>query len=640
MLKNLRLLFALAAILALVAAVACTKEVVKEVEVEVVVEKEVIKEVEVEVVVEKEVVKIVEVPGETVIVEKEVIKEIPVEVIVEKEVIKTVTIDKPVIVEKEVIRTVEVIKEVEGMAKPRKDFVNLAASSAVQKISPFTAVSGYTSLIYRYTHSALIQPYETGGKYVPDLAERWDAAEDGSSYTFYIRPNAVWHDGAPLTAADVEWSFTIRLDPKSKSRALSPLSVIKGGKDFSDGKTSKVAGITVIDDYTIKFDLEFPSSQFIGQMTGLIMPKHVLGKLPVDKVDDDPYWLGLKEGALMGSGPYMIADRKPDQFDELHANPDYYFGKPLIDRTFVFLIKSSDARAIAMQRNEVHALRRGGVSMDSIEVLLADPRFQIAATQGGQTGFSFNSRTPWLKDPRIRQAWMLAFDRKKICDVFNRGLCVFHNTNLNQPPGVYTQEMVDRYPIKGDPAKAKTLLAEAGWDSSREVSCKSPTADAARRAQFAAEQAMLADVGIKVKFEEMETPIWAAVYYENYNYDCVRVGGWGNRPTSMHYYFHSAATDAMGYSTPELDAMIDEAPRVLTTEDLVMLGQRMNKLFIEDLPIIPLYSGARMTAWSADLFIPGWGRRPQPKSLGEVPVTPSSLGGQYTYHLEQWEWEN
>ena len=317
----------------------------------------------------------------------------------------------------------------------------------------------------------------------------------------------------------------------------------------------------MIDDYTIKFDLEFPSSQFIGQMTGLIMPKHVLGKLPVDKVDDDPYWLGLQAGALLGSGPYMIADRKPDQFDELNANPDYYFGKPLIDRVFVFLIKSSDARAIAMQRNEVHALRRGGVSMDSIEVLLADPRFQIAATQGGQTGFSFNSRTPWLKDPRIRQAWMLAFDRKKICDVFNRGLCVFHNTNLNQPPGVYTQEMVDRYPIKGDPAKAKTLLAEAGWDSSREVSCKSPTADAARRAQYAAEQAMLADVGIKVKFEEMETPIWAAVYYENYNYDCVRVGGWGNRPTSMHYYFHSAATDAMGYSSPELDAMIDEAPR-------------------------------------------------------------------------------
>ena len=164
------------ALVALVATTACTREVIKEVEVE-----------------------------KPVIVEKVVIKEVPVEkiVTVEKEVIKEVPVREVVVVEKEVIKTVEVIKEVEGMAKPRKDFVNLAASSAVQKISPFTAVSGYTSLIYRYTHSALIQPYETGGKYVPDLAERWEAAEDGSSYTFYIRPNAVWHDGAPLTAADV-----------------------------------------------------------------------------------------------------------------------------------------------------------------------------------------------------------------------------------------------------------------------------------------------------------------------------------------------------------------------------------------------------------------------------------------------------
>ena len=178
MVKKSGLLVALAAIIALVAAVACTREVVKEVQVPQVVTETVVKEVPVEVVVEREVVK--EIPVE-VVVEKEVVREVevPVERVVEKEVVREVEV--PVVVEKEVVREVEKVVEVAvGPGEEAAKVLNLRASSAVTKLSPYTAVSGYVGLIGNHIFSRLLiaDPHEQ--RFIPELAERWEISDDGS----------------------------------------------------------------------------------------------------------------------------------------------------------------------------------------------------------------------------------------------------------------------------------------------------------------------------------------------------------------------------------------------------------------------------------------------------------------------------
>jgi len=626
MVKNLRLLFALAAVFALVAAVACTKEVVKEIEVEkiitVEVPVEVIKEVivketevqiiEVEKIVEVEVVKEVQVPGKTVIVEKEVIREI--------EVVKEIVVEKPVLV------------EVQAAAGDVVKSLNLRASSAVIKLSPFTAVSGYVGLIGNHVFSRLwmVDPHEQ--KFAPDLAERWEIAPDGSTVTFFLRKNAFWHDGEPVTSADIAFSLQSYMDPRTKSRAVQSLSMVKGAEKFAEGTASSVSGMKIIDDHTILFEMAFPTGQFIPAAGRSIIPEHILGNFAPEELDDNSFFVD----GMIGSGPWQFVQMKPDQFHELAAATDYYLGKPKIDRVFVHLIKSPDAAQIAMQRGEIDASRRGGFSAEVNSVFLADPRFLIGATgrrnNGG--GYSFNSRTSWLQDPRIRQAFIFALDRQKLVDTFEGGLAFIHNTLLFVPTGVETPEMMARYSASGDSAKAKTLLDEMGWDFDREVSAKSPTVSSpVRRAQYAAEQQMLADVGLKVIYEEMETPIWAAVYYENYNYDAVRVGGWGGAVTSLNYYFHSANTDAMGYARPEIDALLDAVPRALTNQELVDIGIQLNEYFIEDLPIVVISSPLRMYTYGAHLWIPGFGRRPQPNSLGEIVFTPEFSG-----QRDSWEY--
>ena len=633
MLKKSRLLLAIAAVLAMVAAVACTREVIKEVKVPQVVTETVVKEVPVEVVVEKEVIK--EIPVE-VVVEKEIVREVEVQVerVVEKEVVREVEV--PVIVEKEVVR--EVITTVEVPVGPGEvvaKVLNLRASSAVTKLSPYTAVSGYVGLIGNHIFSRLLiaDPHEQ--RFIPELAERWEVSEDGASVTFYLRKNAFFHDGEAVTADDIKWSFESYMNPTTKSRQVQRLSMIKGGDAFAEGTADSVEGIVIVDDYTVRFDMAFPTGQFIPAAGGNILPEHILSSIPAEDLDDHEFFIGLGSSQPIGSGAWRFVKHEPDQFHELIAVDDYFLGKAKIDRVFVHVISSADTTQIAMQRGEIDASRRGGFTPEVNESFLADPRFLIAATgrrnNGG--GYSFNFRTDWIRDSRIHQAHIWALNRKQLVDTFEGGLGFIHNTNLFVPTGVETPEMMARYTPEGDTAKARQLLEEAGWDFDREVTEKAPGYSGPILIQLAAEQQMLADAGLKVKFETMETPVWAAVYYENYNYDSVRVGGWGGAVTSLNYYFHSANTDAMGYATPELDALLDAVPRALTDQELVEIGIKINDMFIEDLPIVIISSPLRLYTYGAHVWVPGFGRRPQPNQLADIQFTPE-FGGQ----RDSWEY--
>ena len=458
--NSLRVLFAVVAALVVVASLACTKEVVKEVQVEVVVEKEVVKEVMIPgetivvekevvkevmipgetIVVEKEVVKEVMVPGETVVVEKEVVKEVEVEVVVEKEVVKEVMVPgETVVVEKEVIKEVEVVKEivVQVPEGPEEGVINLRMSSMVLKFAPYTAVSGAVSAVGNYVFSHMVFADPHNYEYIPDLPERWEISPSGDSYTFFLRKNATWHDGTPVTAHDVEFTFQTYINPDSLVRVPKSLEMVKGARAVIEGEADSTTGITVIDDHTIKFDMEFPTGVFLNALyLKPVLPKHVLGELPMNEIDGDKFFVD----GMMGSGPYTFVQHQPDSFLEFEANPDYYFGRPKIDRVFMHVIPSPDSTQIAMQRGEIDVSRRGGLSIEGYKAFLQDPRFVVTAVAAQMTnaGYSFNLRNPWLQDRRVRHAWLMAIDRRQLVDTYANGLGNIYNSTLHLPPGSHT----------------------------------------------------------------------------------------------------------------------------------------------------------------------------------------------------------
>ena len=353
------------------------------------------------------------------------------------------------------------------------------------------------------------------------------------------------------------------MDPRTKSRRVRSLSMVRGANAFAEGAADSVEGITVVDHYTVRFDMAFPTGQFLTHAADVyILPEHILAEIAPEDIDDSDFFTGLGSQNPIGSGPWSFRWHEPDQYHWLVAHQDYHFGVPNIDCVIVHHIESADAALIALQRREIDGIRSGDLTPEAYNAVWADPRFLVAATGRGNngSGYSFNFRTEWIRDSRIHQAHIWALDRRQLVDTFESGLGHIHNTNLYLPTGVETPEMMARYTPEGDTARARQLLEEAGWDFDREVTTKTPAYYGDVLDQLAAEQQMLADAGLRIKFETMDTSLWEAVYYETHDYSLVRGYGWGGTVTNLAYYLHSAITDPTGYASPELDALLDSVP--------------------------------------------------------------------------------
>ena len=534
--SSLRLILASFAFLTLLGALACTreKEVVKEVPVEVVVEREVvrevqvpgqtivvteqvIKEVPVEVVVEREVVKEVMVPGETVVVEREVVKEVMVPgetVVVEKEVVVVREVEVEKIVEKEVVRVerveveVEKVVEVEVPAMVEKVLRYRVPFQEVKWV-PHSAVNEIVTLIGNHTFSSLLQPDPIRRRYVPELAERWELSEDGMSTTYFLRKNAFFHDGEPVTAEDVRFTFLSRLHSETPNNGTGDLPIIiKGAKAYFDGEADDIPGIEIVDDYTVKITHEFPTGDLLsGDGLGTfgfdILPEHIVGKIPPADIDNHDFF----KNVMLGSGPYKFVKHEVDQFVELVADPNYFLGKPRIDRILMITMPSNDAAQIALQRGEIDTTLAGDglLSEEGMAAMLLDDRFDVYGISGTNSrGYAFNTKNPLVSDVRVRQAWFHALDREALIKASTKGgLGKINNTIMWQTEH-NTPEMYTAYEY--NPDKARQLLADAGWDSSVTVPVATPTfvvGNTAGEAQVAAEQQMLAAVGINTVVHAM-----------------------------------------------------------------------------------------------------------------------------------------
>lgn len=163
----------------------------------------------------------------------------------------------------------------------------------------------------------------------PHLAKSWEISDDGRTYTFHLHQNVKWHDGAPFTAADVEFTFTSLAHPNYDYGFTNRVMPIIGARDFRDGNADYVKGIEVIDDYTISFTTYEPFAPFLANLFLGILPKHILGDVPPQE------WpRHFTNRAPVGTGPFKFVNWEDGQYIELEANMDFFLGAPQVDRIF------------------------------------------------------------------------------------------------------------------------------------------------------------------------------------------------------------------------------------------------------------------------------------------------------------------
>ncbi|WP_378941459.1 ABC transporter substrate-binding protein [Mesorhizobium sp. ANAO-SY3R2] len=326
-----------------------------------------------------------------------------------------------------------------------------------------------------------------------DLAEDYTISEDGKTFTFKLRKGVKFHNGRELTAEDVKYSIDRVVNPKTQSPGAGFFGSIVGFEEASAGKAEGLSGITVVDPYTIKFELSRPDATFLHVLA--INFSHVVPKEEVEKYGTD---FGKHP---VGSGAFKLAEWTLGQKLVFERFKDYWnTGLPKLDQITFEVGQEPIVALLRLQKGEVDVPGDGIPPAKFVEVK-NDPNFKDLIIQGGQlhTGYvTMNVKIKPFDNVKVRQAVNMAINKDRIVRIIN-GRAIPANQPL--PPSMpgYAKDY-QGYPH--DIEKAKALLAEAGFADGFETELFVANTDPQPRIAQAIQQD-LAAIGIKASIKSL-----------------------------------------------------------------------------------------------------------------------------------------
>jgi oligopeptide transport system substrate-binding protein len=323
------------------------------------------------------------------------------------------------------------------------------AGGQPRTLDPALTLEGPDSAV-GHIFSGLVQ-FDQSLRLQPGLAAGWEIGPDGLTYTFYLRRDALFHDGRPVTAADVAFAWRRALEPGTGSdTAATYLGDIEGALAFHAGTVDVIDGLRVVDDHILTVRLATPTATFLAKLT-----------MPVAMVVDEtnvaePDW----ERSPNGTGPYRLEAWEDDALMVLERNERYYGGAPALTHV---VIRMGDGIPLSLYENgEIDMVWVGGSTLER----LRDPNNPLSAQL--QTGVDlcttfvgFDADRPPFDDARVRRAFTLAIDRPALARTLSQGSALPAQGPL--PPGMPGYQDPTGIPFDIDAAQA--LLREAGYAS-------------------------------------------------------------------------------------------------------------------------------------------------------------------------------
>ncbi len=476
--------------------------------------------------------------------------------------------------------------------------VNIAMWSPPNSFNPLNSDSSYGQFVIDILFDSLTK-FNDDVEFAPRLADSWDINEDSTEFTFHLNPDATWHDGTPLTAADVEYTIWAISDPEIPTNRGANISFLKGldGSKRPEG-VDTVEGVEVIDDHTIKLTTDNPVDPLalleqIGNQVWII-PKHILEDVAPADFDTLDFWLD----PTVGSGAFKFVRYETDQFIELARNEDYYDGAPHLDRVIISIVTPATMVA-QLEKGEVDISSAGGIGdipLDDWERVQALPN--VTATSYQDNGYQYmiingDPELPWA-DKRIRQALAYGVNRQLIVDSLLKGQGVVANGSIVPVTYYYNPEIEGQYPY--DPEKAKELLNEAGWDFNREVKLLVPIGNTVRELSADIIQANLAEIGLDVSIEKMDFPTLISRFQAG-DFDLGLVGWGGTLDPDVRSQYQTGGQYNFGQmSIAEIDDLLERGAQTADPEARKAIYDEFQTVFLDEMPIVPLYWPLRLAA--------------------------------------------
>jgi peptide/nickel transport system substrate-binding protein len=325
-----------------------------------------------------------------------------------------------------------------------------AIPADIASLNGFLADDVYSNIVNRRIFETLIDVSPVDGKPVPELADWWEVAPDGVTYTFHLNKDATWHDGVDFTAEDVVFSLDAALDPEI---------------GFTD-VASALASYRAIDDDTVEMVSKGKQVGFLWDVGywHAIMPRHIWEGVPFSDWASDPGSTGEDLSRVVGTGPFMLTEWVPGDHATLTRYDDYYSVVPTIDDFIVSIQPDEATSAEGLKAGEIDA-------MDFVPVAQVKEIDEAAETEVAtydSTWFRYYlynldpAKTTLFQDPAVREALFIALDRQALVDAIYLGYAEVAQGTQAPLAFAYAPDEVD--PVYTyDPERAKRLLADAGW---------------------------------------------------------------------------------------------------------------------------------------------------------------------------------
>jgi peptide/nickel transport system substrate-binding protein len=516
--------------------------------------------------------------------------------------------------------------------------VRIAVGGYPDSLNPGNGLLSEAYTLYELVYDTPIA-VTAAGEYVPELATEWSVSEDGLTWTMTIVEGATFHDGEPLTAADIAYSIELYRDTEAFP--------------FLPSYAAPFVGVEAPDDTTLILTTESPINTFEAYLAFIyVVPQHIwepaIGELVCPEESPDPAEespppcgaVGFENEEMIGSGPFKLAEASQNEFVQLDANADYWATPPAVDGVIFQTITNADARVTALTTGQVDAITEfpataasalqnaEGVTVHIADVAaggdLRDVFFNITTEENCPPDDGVCSGHPALQDLAVRQALAMATNKQQIIDVVTLGTA---SPGLSLvPPGLaeFFASEVEDYAFDVD--AANELLDDAGYEDSdgdgvreclADQDCETLTfrfnyADdidtAPREAELLSE--MWREIGVAIEIQGLDPDTLTSVCCPAFDYD-VMLWGWGSDPDPGFLLGVALCSEIpsgfseTGYCNPAYDELYDAQSLELDRDARVGLIHDMQQILIDDVPYIITYYQQELQAWSSDGFT-GW----------------------------------
>jgi peptide/nickel transport system substrate-binding protein len=439
------------------------------------------------------------------------------------------------------------------------------------------ASASVASLIY----NGLVK-YDGDLNLVGDLAKSWDISKDGLTITFHLRRGVKWQDGAPFTSKDVLFTYKVMVDPKTPTAYSG---------DYLQVKKAEAP-----DPYTFRVTYAKPFAPALGSWTLAILPEHLLKGQDITKTRLARH--------PVGTGPYILRKWKTGQFLSLAYNPNYFEGRVYLNGYMYRIIPDMATMFLELKAGNID---RMGLTPLQYTRQTAYHKFDQMYKKYRYMPFSYiylgyNLRDPMFADRRVRQALSCAINKKEIIDGVLMGLGV-EATGPYKPGTWYYNPNVPKFPY--NPARAKALLAEAGWHLNDqgimskngqpfEFTILTNQGNDIRVRTAEIIQRRLHNIGIKVHIRTIEWASFLKQFIEKRRYDAVLLGWNTGLDPDQYDIWSSTKTkpgelNFIGYKNPEVDKLLQEGRHTFDREKRRQAYFKFQEILAEDQPYTFLF---------------------------------------------------